>query len=291
MHAGMNARDETAARAALVQLLGRDAERARLELLRGGTHRRSWLVTATDGSRLVLRLPVLRSNALLDVATEARAMDAAARAGVAPAVVAVDAERGLLLTEYRASAAWESHDAHRPANVVRLAALLHALHTVPIDLPVFAAERIAQRYLAGAPLPAHEPHARRWADELSALARRYDSQYSPTAFCHNDLVAANVLDDGGLALVDFEYSVRASPLLDLANFAAMNGLGDDEQHALLAAYNQDAPSVAELTELRSLVRMTRLFAWFWAWVGAAGADEPSAYASYLADLGADLQRE
>ena len=287
----MNARDEAAARAALAQLLGRDAKRARLELLRGGTHRRSWLVTATDGSRLVLRLPVARSNALLDIATEARAMEAAARAGVAPAVVAVDAERGLLLTEYRASAAWEPHDTHRPANVVRLAALLHALHTVPIDLPVFAAERIAQRYLAAAPLPAHEPLARGWADELLGLARRYDAQYAPTAFCHNDLVAANVLDDGGLALVDFEYAARGSPLLDLASFAAMNGLGDDEQHALLAAYNQHAPSVAELTELRSLVRMARLFAWFWAWVGAAGADESSAYAPYLAELGADLQRD
>jgi aminoglycoside phosphotransferase (APT) family kinase protein len=288
----MIARDETAARAALAQLLGRDAERAGLELLRGGTHRRSWLVAATDGSRLVLRLPVARSNALLDIATEARAMEAAARAGVAPAVIAVDVERGLLLTEYRASAAWEPHDARRPANVARLAALLRALHTVPIDLPVFAAERIAQRYLAAAPLPAHEPLARPWADELIALARRYDAQYSPTAFCHNDLVAANVLDDGGgLALVDFEYSVRGSPLLDLANFAAMNGLGADEQRALLAAYNQHAPSATELTEFSSLVRMVRLFAWFWAWVGAAGADEGSAYARYLDELGADLQRD
>ena len=26
------------------------------------------------------------------------------------------------------------------------------------------------------------------------LARRYDERYAPTAFCHNDLVAANVLD-------------------------------------------------------------------------------------------------
>ena len=210
--------------------------------------------------------------------------------GVAPAVVAVDAERGLLLTEYNAGAAWGPHDARRPENVPRLAALLRALHAVPVDLSVFAAERIAQRYLAAAPLPAHEPLAH-WADELIALARRYDARYAPTVFCHNDLVAANVLDDGGLALVDFEYAVRASPLLDLASFAAMNGLGDNEQHALLAAYNQHAPSVAELTELRSLVRMARLFAWFWAWVGAAGADESSAYAPYLAELGADLQRD
>lgn len=287
----MSVRDEAAAPAALARLLGRDAERARLEPLPGGTHGRSWLVTATDGRRLVLRLPVARSNALLDVATEARAMDAAARAGIAPAVVAVDTERGLLLAEYLASTAWEPHDARRPANLARLAALLRGLHTVPVDLPVLAAERIAQRYLDAAELPTDEPHARRWADELLALARHYDARHSPTAFCHNDLVAANVLDDGALALVDFEYAVRGTPLLDLASFTAMNGLTRDEQRALLAAYNSAEPSAAELVELRSLTRMVRLFAWFWALAGAAGAHAPAAYTRYLADVGADLQRE
>ena len=63
--------------------------------------------------------------------------------------------------------------------------------------------------------------AAEWGDELLTLARRYDARYAPTAFCHNDLVAANVLDDGQLALVDFEYAVRADPLLDLANAAGM----------------------------------------------------------------------
>ena len=80
-----------AARAALERVAGdADAQRARLEPLAGGTHRRSWLVTFADGRRAVLRTPVGRSNALLELATETRAMDAAARAGVAPRVLPAD---------------------------------------------------------------------------------------------------------------------------------------------------------------------------------------------------------
>ena len=49
----------------------------------------------------MLRLPVASSMALLDLATEARAMRAAAAADLAPAVIAVDVEAGLLLTDYQ----------------------------------------------------------------------------------------------------------------------------------------------------------------------------------------------
>jgi thiamine kinase-like enzyme len=100
-----------------------------------------------------------------------------------------------------------------------------------------------------------------------------------------------VLDDGALALVDFEYAVRGTPLLDLASFAAMNGLAIDERHALLAAYLTRAPEAAELAELAALMRLVRLMAWFWALLGATQTAGASAYAPYVASLAADLERE
>ena len=92
----------------MARVIGGEAEarRTRLEPLAGGTRRRSWLVTFDDGRRAVLRTPVERSNALLDLATEARAMDAAAGAGLAPLVIAADAESGVLLTDYRPGTPW-----------------------------------------------------------------------------------------------------------------------------------------------------------------------------------------
>lgn len=283
---------EAAARAALERVLGGSAaaRRAHLEPLAGGTHRRSWLATFADGRRAVLRTPLSYSNALLDVAVEARAMTAAAGAGIAPAVVAVDEERGVLLTEYRPGSRWSAADVHRAANIERLAELLRTLHALPTELPVFAAASIAARYLAALPLDVREPRAAQWGEELSTLARRYDERYEPAAFCHNDLVAANVLDDGALALVDFEYAVRAAPVLDLANLAGMNGFDGGQQRALLAAYRRAEPTTAELEELRRLVRMVQLMAWFWALLGAAGTGDRPRYESYLAEFSSQLRR-
>jgi thiamine kinase-like enzyme len=285
--------DDTAARAALRRVLTNDADAATavLEPLHGGLHRRSWLVTFADDRRCVLRAPVERSNALLDITTEAEAMSAAARAGLAPTVVAVAAEAGVLLTEYRPSHGWTPADARRRANIARLAALLRVLHTVHVDLPVFMAERVASSYLwqLGTLRDLHEPRAAVRADALLALARRYDAAYAPTAFCHNDLVAANVLDDGELVLVDFEYAVRATPLLDLANLAAMNGFGAAEQGLLLEAYHRQLPTAAALAELAAIVRMVRLYAWFWAELGAQRAVDPAPYVALAAELDAQLQ--
>jgi thiamine kinase-like enzyme len=294
--------DLATARAALERVLAGDADarRAQLEPLEGGTHRRSWLVTFFDGRRAVLRLPQANSNALLDVSTEARAMNEAAAAGIAPAVVAVDAEARVLLTDYRAGVRWTAADVHTPANVGRLVAVLHGLHALPTDLPVFAAERIASRYLGAVPRNVGEPRAGQWGEELATLARSYDSRYAPTAFCHNDLVAANVLDDGELALVDFEYAVRADPLLDLANVAAMNAFDGAEQRTLLTMYRRAEPTplgsprrgtADELAELQRLVRMVRLMAWFWALLGDATTDDSSLYAPYLTELAAQLRQE
>ena len=218
-------------------------------------------------------------------------MDAAARAGVAPRVLAADAASGALLTDYRDGAPWTPAQAREPSNLERLAALLRTLHALPIDLPVFAAERIAARYLAALPSYVREPSAAEWGDELLTLTRRYDVRYAPTAFCHNDLAAANVLDDGRLALVDFEYAVRADPLLDVANAAVMNGLGAEEQRALLTAYRRAVPAMAELEELAWLLRMVRLMAWFWALLGEASADDASLYATYVAELGERLRQD
>ena len=123
------------------------------------------------------------------------------------------------------------------------------------------------------------------------LARRYDARFVPTAFCHNDLAAANILDDGQLVLVDFEYAARADPLLDLANLAVMNGLDVGEQRTLLTAYRNSAPTDAAIAELAWLVRMVRLMSWFWAMLGDAKAKDSSLYAPYLTELAAQLRQE
>jgi thiamine kinase-like enzyme len=291
----MSRPNEAAARLALERLHGAGArhERVLLEPMPGGSRARSWLVIYEDGRRHVLRVTAPGSPALLDIEAEARAMTAAAAEGLAPSIVAVDPRRGSLLTEFMPGRVWSVDDARRPRNLVRLAALLRALHAVRVELAPYAAERIARRYLRDlrAAGMKQDASAARWADELLARARSYDRDYAPTAFCHNDLAAANVLDDGELALVDFEYAVRGTPLLDLANAVAMNGFDGDAQRALLGAYHGAPPISSQLTELGSLVRMVRLMTWFWASLGVARTDNSSVYADYVRAVGKELQRD
>jgi thiamine kinase-like enzyme len=291
----MGERSDRAVRSALERVLGADAvRRATLWPLEGGIKKRSYLVSSDD-MQWVLRLPAAGADALLDLATEAAVMRAAAAAGLAPDVVAVDVEAGILLTDYRAGArAWSAVDARRPRNVERAAALLRDLHGLDAVAPPFGAERIARGYLAAlsagvdARLARFDTREQAWVDELLERARYYDATHAATVLCHNDLVAANVLDDGRLVLVDFEYAVRAAPVLDLAGLAGMNDYGTRERRELLAVYCGDGAAIAE-SELERIVRLVRLMAFFWARLGELRAGGSTAYSELAAELAAKLR--
>ncbi len=56
-------------------------------------------------------------------------------------------------------------------------------------------------------------------------------------FSHNDMLAANFIDDGDrMWLLDWEYAGFNSPLFDLANLAANNVLPEEQQRWLLKHY-------------------------------------------------------
>jgi len=292
----MDERGDRAVRAALEHVLGADiVRRATLWELDGGVKKRSYLVSANNG-QWVLRLPAPGAAALLDLATEADVMRAAAAAGLAPEVVAVDLDAGILLTDYRAGArAWSAADARRSRNVERAAALLRELHALDVDAPAFAAERIARGYLttlaAGVDARRLRFDAREqaWVDELLERTRYYDATHPPTVLCHNDLVAANVLDDGRLVLVDFEYATRGAPVLDLASLAGMNDYGARERRELLAAYCGAERGAITASELETTIRLVRLMAFFWARLGQLRAADSGAYRELATELGERLK--
>ena len=266
-------------------------ERVQIRAISGGVSPRSFLVVAGN-QRYVLRMPATSSMALLDLATEARAMRAAAAADLAPAVLAVDVETGLLLTEYKVMP-WTNEMVHEPIAIATIVRALRTLHSLPVELPAIAIKEVALRYLDQ--LDAHPARPmsaddRRWGDELLRLAGHHEANHAPVAFCHNDLLAANILSDGAAArFVDFEYAGRGAPLLDLANLAGMNDFTEAQRQLMLAEYYGEAAATSLATELDGAIRMVRLLAYFWARLAAKRASDTDAYLKYATEMAATLK--
>jgi thiamine kinase-like enzyme len=210
---------------------------------------------------------------------------------LAPDVVAVDLDAGLLLTQYLPGSRTPElvRQPHVMATIVRA---LRNMHRLDVDLPVYAVARIAASYQAeldrsGAGAMGEE---RGWASELARLGRHFDAAYPPAAFCHNDLAAANILTDAVAArFIDFEYAGRGTPLLDLASFAGMNGLEENDRRRLLDEYYGKTAAPA-LRDLDSAIRMLWLLAYFWARVAEQRAPRAQAPAELVARIGAILRK-
>jgi thiamine kinase-like enzyme len=280
-----------AVRRAVAEWLPGEAADVEPRPLTGGIGNRSFLIQLRE-RRWVVRLPKPASaGSVLDVTTEHRVMAQAAAAGLAPPVVGSNAATGVLVTQYIAHApCWSAGEARWRENIVRIAAHLKSLHRLRTDLPPFVARVAAERYLThadGAPQLAAEQDI--WAVELIEAARRYDARFEARVLCHNDLVPENVLDDGRLWLIDFEYAVRASPVLDLAGLAGMNDFDAPRRKLLIDAYFAGESPGFGLDEFDEAVHMVRLLAFFWAVACRERAEDPEPFAAFAEHMAAVLR--
>ncbi|MBN1238649.1 MAG: phosphotransferase family protein [Gammaproteobacteria bacterium] len=262
--------------------------------LSGGSARRSYLATAEQSPERrawVVRTPADGASGALDVAGECAVTRAAGERGLTPRVVGCDEEAGLLITDYRAGAeALTPEAARRPDNVRRIAQLLKALHGLRVPLRSFAPREFAALYIADlGGRGSLRRNDRPLVDALAVLADAYCARHPGDALCHNDLAASNILEDGRLWLVDFEYAAAAAPILDLANLAAMNDYGSDLRRELTEAYFTGAPAPFDRNDFDDAVRMVRLLGYFWALARARHVEDPGPYARFAEQLAAALK--
>ena len=88
---------------------------------------------------------------------------------------------------------------------------------------------------------------------LLAAAEQLENSVGPIelVFGHNDLLAANLIDDGArLWLVDWEYGGFNSPLFDLGGLASNNELSPEQEDWLLEAYFERRPERRPAPPLR-----------------------------------------
>lgn len=245
--------------AALERFFGTGAVRDPVPVVGLATNR-SWLVTV-DGTRIVAKLPEHRGGLTAGSALEYEILRKAAELGVSPKPLGIDAATGVLFIAALSNCSELDPDtaAEEPV-IAQVAAAAGTLHMIsaPPALRSFDPVHFAEEYLS----VAKTDRAERLRDEIQRLTDRCGHQLVGAGICHNDLHAANVLIGERLWLIDFEYAVRAAPIVDVASYAAFNGL--DEQAALLFAMHcldEDLPFSAE--QLNEAVRIQRLLGELW----------------------------
>jgi len=192
------------------------------------------------GKRYVVRVgedillhQILRSN-------EQRVHRAAQAAGIAPGIV--HAEPGILVLDYIDGTPLDEAAVRQDQMLGRIVPLLKRCHVDAMALlrgPVlsFWVFHVLRDYAATL-REANSAHVPR-LDDLLRIAEYLEAAVGPVRIVlgHNDLLAANFLDDGTrLWLLDWEYGGFNAPLFDLAGLASNNDLGPAQERWLLENY-------------------------------------------------------
>lgn len=210
--------------------------------LGGGMTNRNYVVTDARDQRFVVRIGrdipehgVLRFN-------ELAAARAAHAAGLSAEVVF--AGEGLLVSRFIDGRALTPEDVRDPRNLLRIADLVRRCHH---DMPghfqqgpaiLFWVFHVIRHYLRLLRQRASNPFDVE-LDVLAAKNEHLEQALGPVTivFGHNDLLAANLIDDGTrLWLIDWDYAGFDTPLFDLANLASNNQLTPDLEDTLLRCY-------------------------------------------------------
>jgi thiamine kinase-like enzyme len=125
-------------------------------------------------------------------------------------------------------------------------------------------------------------HAALLPDLLDAAAR-LEAAVGPVeiVFGHNDLLPANLIDDGArLWLIDWDYAGFNSPLFDLGGLASNNGLSEAQEGAMLAAYFDHAPDAALWRRYRAMKAAAALRETLWSMISEIHSDLDFDFSDY-----------
>lgn len=209
-------------------------------LLPGGLTNTNLRVT-TDERDVVVRISEPDTTLLaIDREAERANSRAAARAGAGPAVVEAVPDAHLLVVDYIESRTLEDSDLKSEEMLARVAGICRTLHSGPPFGNRFDMFDVQQRYLdtvmsMGFRLPSHYLE---YLPKASLIKQALDASPVELVPCHNDLLAANFVDDGSrLWIIDYEYSGTNDPYFELGNIWSEATLEPGLLEVLVTAYS------------------------------------------------------
>ena len=210
-----------------------------IEPLSGGMTNHNFKVT-DSGQPFVVRLGEDDPVHLISRTNETATCRAAFEAGTSPELI--HSEPGVLVVRFVEGKVFEEADVRIDANLTRIIELIryfhhqvpNHFHQVPVMFWVFQVLRHYQHLLKAG----NSSHKERLV-ELASIAERLEQAVGMVdiVFGHNDLLAANFIDDGEKVwLIDFDYAGFNSPLFDLSNLASNNELSEEQEMVMLESY-------------------------------------------------------
>jgi thiamine kinase-like enzyme len=208
--------------------------------LAGGITNRNYKVRFGEHD-LVVRVPGKDTSLLgIDRDAECEANKVAAELGVAPPVVLMLEQPQVIVTRFVEAKGMTEEELRKPDAIQRVATALRTVHDSGRELASrFDSFEIVERYAdiareRGVTPPEEYDDALARAQTIKAALSGPEHEPVP---CHNDLLAANFLNDGTrIQIVDWEYAGMGDRYFDLGNYAVNNELDEDAERALLEAY-------------------------------------------------------
>ena len=255
-----------------------------IEPLEGGITNLNFLVS-DSGSKSVVRLGSDIPEHLVYRSNEIIVSEAAYQIGVSPKLIYN--EPGVLVLEFIESKTLEPKTVRE--NLNKIVPIIRKIHDeIPNKLSgqpqifwVFYVIKYYSNYL----LNNNSSHVS-LIPSLLKKAEKLEKLSSPReiVFGHNDLLAANFLDDGSkIWVVDWEYGGFNDPLYDIGGLSSNNDLDENLENEVLEMYFKEKPSKDLIIKYNAMKTASLLRETMWSMVSEITSKIEFNYAEYTLD--------
>ena len=255
-----------------------------IEPLEGGITNLNFLVS-DSGSKSVVRLGSDIPEHLVYRSNEIIVSEAAYQIGVSPKLIYN--EPGVLVLEFIESKTLEPKTVRE--NLKKIVPIIRKIHDeIPNKLSgqpqifwVFYVIKYYSNYL----LNNNSSHIS-LIPSLLKKAEKLEKLSSPReiVFGHNDLLAANFLDDGSkIWVVDWEYGGFNDPLFDIGGLSSNNDLDENLENEVLEMYFKEKPSKDLIIKYNAMKTASLLRETMWSMVSEITSKIEFNYAEYTSD--------
>ena len=255
-----------------------------IEPLEGGITNLNFLVS-DSGSKSVVRLGSDIPEHLVYRSNEIIVSEAAYQIGVSPKLIYN--EPGVLVLEFIESKTLEPKTVRE--NLNKIVPIIRKIHDeIPNKLsgqPQIFWVFYVIKYYSNFLLKNNSSHIS-LIPSLLKKAEKLEKLSSPReiVFGHNDLLAANFLDDGSkIWVVDWEYGGFNDPLFDIGGLSSNNDLDENLENEVLEMYFKEKPSKDLIIKYNAMKTASLLRETMWSMVSEITSKIEFNYAEYTSD--------